>query len=136
MISYHARMLPVLAAYGLLSSTATADPRAEFFEKEVRPILADNCFKCHGAEEQKSDLRLDTAAGLAQGGSRGPVVKAGDPASLLLAVLSYTGDIHMPPAGKLPDEQIAVLKKWIDDGAVWPEYGDAAPAAAKACPVC
>ncbi len=109
---------------------AFADP-VQFFETEVRPILAEHCYGCHGPEKQKSDLRLDSAAAMLQGASRGPVVKAGDPASLLLTVLGYTGEVKMPPDGKLPDEKIAVLQKWVADGAVWPDYGDAAKAAAK-----
>jgi hypothetical protein len=103
----------------------------QFFENEVRPILAENCFTCHGPEKQKGDLRLDSAAAMLQGASRGPVVKAGDPASLLFTVLGYTGDVKMPPDGKLPDEKIAVLQKWVADGAVWPDYGDAGKTAAK-----
>lgn len=121
---------PLVAALAL---PAFSDP-AQFFEKEVRPILAENCFTCHGAEKQKGDLRLDTAASMLQGASRGPVVKAGDPASLLFEVLSYTGEVKMPPDGKLPDEKIAVLQQWVADGAVWPDYGDAAPAADAAKP--
>ena len=113
-----------------LSVPALADP-VQFFENEVRPILAENCFTCHGPEKQKGDLRLDSAATMLQGASRGPVVKAGDPESLLFEVLAYTGEVKMPPDGKLPDEKIAVLQKWVADGAVWPDYGDAAKAAAK-----
>ncbi len=127
------RMSPVACSFAVslvLVVPAFADP-AQFFETEVRPILAEHCYACHGPEKQKSDLRLDSASAMLQGASRGPVVKAGDPSSLLLTVLGYTGEVKMPPDGKLPDDKIAVLQKWVADGAVWPGYGDAAKSAAK-----
>lgn len=108
-------------AVAVMTAPAVADP-ADFFEKEVRPILADNCFPCHGPEKQKSDLRLDSAVAMEKGGSRGAVVKAGDGASLLLEVLNYTGEVKMPPDGKLPEDKIAVLQKWVTEGAAWPDY--------------
>jgi hypothetical protein len=93
----------------------------EFFEKKVRPILANNCTNCHGAAKQKGGLRLDTKAHFAQGGDNGPAIVAGDPAkSRLIEGVLYTGDLKMPPRGKLSDADIATLTAWVKGGAPWP----------------
>ncbi len=92
----------------------------EFFEKNVRPLLASNCYACHGSANQMSGLRLDSMAALLQGGQRGPAVVPGRPQeSLLLRAARHEG-LRMPPTGKLPDPQIAALAKWIEMGAPWP----------------
>ena len=101
-----------------------ADPSAEdleFFEKEVRPVLVQSCQKCHGDRKQEGGLRLDSRASLLKGGDSGPAVETGKPdESLLVEAIEYAGDIKMPPKGKLPDEQIAVLTAWVKRGAPWP----------------
>ena len=67
---------------------------------------------------------LETAEGIAAGGSRGGMFSAEAPdAGLLFQALNYSDtDLQMPPDGKLPDDELALLKKWIDAGAVLPEY--------------
>ncbi len=93
----------------------------EFFETRVRPLLVEHCQKCHGADQQKGSLRLDSRESALLGGENGSALAPGKPdASLLLAVVKYTGDTQMPPDGKLADEQIAGLEKWIAMGAPWP----------------
>ena len=102
---------------------------AEFFEKRVRPVLAEHCLGCHGAKESKVGLRLDTRAGLLKGSDFGPVIVPGDPAkSLLIQAVRYEGDIKMPPKpkAKLPDEAIEALTAWVKMGAPWPETGPVA----------
>src|SRR3954468_4867746 len=75
-------MLPAVAAEPALP-TASLD--SEFFEKRIRPLLADNCYQCHGPKKQESGLALSTASGLRKGGDRGPPVTPADPdASLLI----------------------------------------------------
>ncbi len=106
-----------LAAPALAADTPTPD----LFEKEVRPLLANRCWKCHGPEKQKGGLRLDSAAAVAKGGSTGPVVKPGKPEeSLLIEAISYKGDTRMPPDGKLKEKEIAALVAWVKAGAAWP----------------
>ncbi|MFO1096648.1 MAG: DUF1549 domain-containing protein, partial [Planctomycetaceae bacterium] len=98
------------------------DDRERFFESEIRPILAENCIKCHGPEEQSGKLRLDSAAALRTGGERGAVVSADQPAaSLILQAVRHEGELEMPPDGKLSEQQIAALTKWVESGAFWPE---------------
>jgi mono/diheme cytochrome c family protein len=101
---------------------AAIDPQAvEFFERSVRPVLAEHCFSCHGPEKQKNELRVDSRAALLQGGAGGAAINPGDAAgSLLIQVIAYTGDIQMPPTQKLPQEAIDALTHWVAMGAPWP----------------
>jgi cytochrome c553 len=99
----------------------SAGPAADHFEKKVRPLLANRCWKCHGAQKTKGKLRLDTAEGLARGGASGRVVVPGRPdESLLLQAVRQTGDLKMPPKEKLKAQEIADLAAWVKAGAVWP----------------
>lgn len=93
----------------------------EFFEKQVRPLLAEHCQKCHGETKQKGNLRLDSRAAMLAGGDTGPAIAPGKPdESLLVDAVDY-GDLYqMPPSGKLAGEKIAVLRRWIEQGAPWP----------------
>jgi len=100
-----------------------ADPAAiKFFETKIRPVLAENCYKCHGEKKKKGMLRLDNLGYMLEGGESGPALVPGDAAkSHLFKAISYSDpDNEMPPDGKLPDYQIADLKRWIEMGAPWP----------------
>jgi len=108
---------------------AAASGRAEeppagldHFEREVRPILADACLKCHGAEKQESDLRLDTRERMLRGGVSGPAVVPGRPEqSLLVAAIRHEGELKMPPKARLSEAQVAAVTQWIKLGAPWPQ---------------
>ena len=108
----------------------------EFFEKQIRPILATKCYGCHGpqANPVRAHLRLDSREGIRKGGDTGPAIVPGDSsASLLLKAVSYTGlDLRMPPTGKLSDAEIAALKQWIDMGAPDPRTNASAVSAPRA----
>ncbi len=105
----------------------------EFFEKHIRPLLAERCYQCHSAkaEKLKGNLHLDLPAGILVGGDNGPAVVPGDPEkSRLVQAVRYTNvDLQMPPKGKLPDAAIADLEQWVRIGAPIPA-GSAAPVAA------
>ncbi len=104
-------------------SAAGPDPTVvERFEKRVRPVLAARCWRCHGPEQHKGGLRLDSADGVATGGDSGLVVVAGKPEeSRLIQAVRYAGDLKMPPKGRLNDAEAAELTEWVRTGAVWPE---------------
>ncbi|HWC89282.1 MAG TPA: DUF1549 domain-containing protein, partial [Pirellulales bacterium] len=133
------RWLPCAGALGLLSwaaalpwPTAQADqpPGAsaevssaenlEFFEKQVRPLLAARCQECHSGAEPKGNLRLASRGDLLTGGDTGPAVVPGDPKeSLLVDAINYGDTYQMPPKSKLPAAEIAVLTRWVELGAPW-----------------
>jgi cytochrome c553 len=105
-----------------------AERGVEFFENRVRPMLVENCVRCHGPKKQKSGLRLDTPGALLAGGERGSVIVAGDPdASLLVAAIRYDDiDLQMPPDDRLPQEDIDALERWVREGAHLPQSAAAA----------
>ncbi len=112
---------PVLSAAG---DSADSAEKMKFFETRIRPVLAENCFKCHGEEKQKAGLRLDNIAHILAGSDDGEVLVKGDATkSLLFTAISYEdADLQMPPDDKkLPANQIDDIKKWINMGAPWPE---------------
>lgn len=118
----------VVLLMGLCASTAWgADDEAQraalkFFENEVRPILATRCYECHSGKKQSGSLRVDNITYLITGGDSGPALVAGDPdKSILIEAIRYQDpDFQMPPKAKLPDNEIAVLEKWIKLGTPWP----------------
>ncbi|MEL6107421.1 MAG: PSD1 and planctomycete cytochrome C domain-containing protein, partial [Planctomycetota bacterium] len=97
----------------------------DHFEASVRPLLIEHCQKCHGSKKAESSLRVDSRAALLKGGDSGAAVVPGDVAgSLLIDAMNHDG-LEMPPNRKLPAEQIAAIRKWIEAGAVWPDEGEA-----------
>ena len=94
---------------------------AKFFESEVRPVLANRCFKCHNDKKQSGGLRLDNIGYIKAGGDSGPALEPGNSDdSLLIQAIRYDG-FEMPPDGKLPEREIAILERWVKEGAYWPE---------------
>src|SRR5439155_25198917 len=96
--------------------------QTQFFENKIRPLLVNNCYKCHSsqAEKVKGGLRLDSREGVFRGGESGPVIVPGDPEkSRLIKAVRYTDpDLQMPPKDKKPsDAEIADLTTWVKMGA-------------------
>jgi mono/diheme cytochrome c family protein/uncharacterized membrane protein len=92
---------------------------------EIRAIFAHNCYKCHGAEKIKGDLRLDRKDMIFKGGKDGPIIIPGNPgeSELFRRINLPSGhEEAMPAEGKkLSDDDIALLNFWIKKGAPWPE---------------
>src|SRR5262249_13693432 len=88
--------------------------------REVKPLLTEHCYQCHGAAQQKSGLRLDTVAFAQKGGERGPTFHSGHSAeSLLIQVIQGTHpDVARMPYKKpsLGQDEVALLAAWIDQG--------------------
>jgi len=116
-------LTPRPAAGGAVGRPPAADgPALEFFEKEVRPVLATRCQGCHGPEKQKGGLRLDSRRAALAGGDSGAAVVPGDPgASPLVDAINYGASVQMPPKSKLPPAEVASLTRWVAMGAPWPE---------------
>lgn len=105
---------------------------ADFFEKKIRPVLAEKCFECHSTDSKnlKGNLLLDSREGLLKGGDTGPSVVPGKPDQSLLISAVHYGDPEtaMPPkkaGGKLSPTAIADIHSWVEAGAPWPESGPA-----------
>jgi hypothetical protein len=114
------RALVILSlAAGLAAAQSPED--VEYFEKNVRPLLAAKCQMCHSTQLKTAELDLSSAEGFVKGGASGPIINKEHPEqSALLQVVSYETNLKMPPMGKLADAEIAVLKEWIDRGSAWP----------------
>jgi mono/diheme cytochrome c family protein len=89
------------------------------YDKDVRPILAQNCYSCHGEEVQQSGLRRDRRQPALRGGDYGPVIVPGKGAEskLIRRLVDGDGGLQMPPTGALSAEEISILRAWIDQGA-------------------
>lgn len=121
-----------MLAWLALGLPCGADDAADFFEKRVRPVLHEQCVKCHGPEKQKAGLRVDSREALLRGGDTGPALVPGHAASSLLikAVRHADADLKMPPpkeAPKLAEAVIADLETWVQSGAVFPPSVTAKP---------
>ncbi len=103
------------------SSAAWADEGRERFLATIQPILRAKCYACHGPEKQEGGLRLDSREAALKGGDTGPAFIEGKPEESLLvrAVTFDDADLQMPPKDRMSDAEIAVLKEWVRDGAVW-----------------
>ena len=115
--------LPLLLIFAALPAFAVD------FVREVKPIFAKHCYECHGAKKQKNDYRVDIKATALTGGEdHAPNIVPGKSAEspLFRFVSGADEKIAMPPKSKLSSAEIDVLKRWIDEGAVWPEGADVA----------
>lgn len=117
-----------------------ADPvptpeQVRFFEEKIRPVLVDQCQKCHSAEaasqkKLKGGLALDSREAWKKGGDSGQVIVPGMPGqSLLIKSLHHEEDLKMPPKGKLPKAVIADFESWVKMGAPDPRSGGAGSSA-------
>lgn len=124
----------VLGGFAVACSSASAadtfpPDQIEFFEKSVRPVLAERCYDCHGAHKHQNGLRLDSRAAVVRGSDYGKVVEPGNPsASKLIKAVNHAAGVEaMPKKGdKLPAPQIAALEKWISMGLPWPQETEVA----------
>ncbi len=126
-----ALLLVILSLSHVLAEEKAPTPeQTRFFESKVRPVLVEQCIKCHGPDKQKAGLRLDSREAVETGGDSGPIVVAGKPdESLLIQALRYEEDgPKMPPSKRLPAEQVEVLTQWVQQGAHWPVETASAPA--------
>lgn len=116
-----------LSLLGVPNVTLTDARGVEFFETRIRPVLHARCYECHSSEAKDlhGGLRLDSRAGLLAGGDTGSVIVPGSPEKSLLirAVRFEDPDLEMPPSGKIPEREIALLVQWVKMGAPYPENG-------------
>ena len=126
--SHFISSLAVFTSVALAANTVRADDAVDFV-KDIQPILEYNCVHCHhqGKEKPKGGLRLDVKADFFKGGKGGVIVVPGDPSKSTVytyTVLPVADDDHMPPKDDgepLTKEQTELLRKWILQGAKWPD---------------
>src|SRR3954452_8205279 len=115
--------LALLLLFGAAPAARAQPPKGGpvSFINDVAPILKENCFACHDAKKKKGKLEMTSYESLRKGGSKDdPIVPGKSKESLIIEVLHATGAGRMPPkeAGDpLPKEKLAVIAKWIDEGA-------------------
>lgn len=117
--------LPVPTATQPTQEKPISDADTQFFEKHILPVLSEHCYSCHSSQAIKvrADLLLDSAKGLAKGGTGGPIVNVDAPAkSRLLEAIRWTDpDFQMPPKQKLSDQEIAKFEEWVKRGTPFPK---------------
>jgi len=112
---------------GLFGQSAQGAEKVDF--QTIGTLFRAKCFSCHGPEKQRANLRLDTPAGIQEGGDSGPVLEPGKPDSsrLLDAVLGRNGQNRMPPKGDpLSEKEVELVRAWIAEGAKMPASGKTA----------
>ncbi|MBO94525.1 MAG: hypothetical protein CMI32_06475 [Opitutales bacterium] len=128
-------LLPLLAAFTAASAAeerkvmmAKPTPdQVNFFESKVRPLLAENCFRCHGGDSKKkpkADLTLTTLQGMLQGGESGPALVPGnlDKSRIIEAIRYRNENMAMPPKKPLKPAQVKVIEDWVSMGSPWPGF--------------
>jgi ankyrin repeat protein len=121
----------VLVATTVASTTQSPSTQTVDFVRDVQPIFRQSCHGCHGPSQQMSGFRLDRRSDAMRGGTIAVIGPGNSEGSRMYQRL--IGDAfgpQMPPTGALPEHQVAVIKKWIDEGAPWPDEasGEAAVA--------
>ena len=113
---------PPLAAQTTAQTAAAASPVTVDYDRDVRPILAEKCFGCHGPRQAQSGLRLDLRQNAMRGGDYGVVIIPGKSteSKLIKRLIGSEAGLQMPPTGPLPQHEIDVLRSWIDTGAEMP----------------
>jgi len=111
---------------------AADDEQERFFENHVRPIFAEHCSGCHGADKQFGGLRLDSWQSLAAQSDSAPVVIGGNAdESLLIQAVRRIDGLEMPPDNPLPEKDVQTLVQWVQAGAFWPTSQAMAPSDAQ-----
>lgn len=125
------RLIPLLLLTPGLAH-AQGPAKAVTYKDHVLPVLRKHCLNCHNADKAKSDLDVSTYQALMTGGASGEAVKPGNAGqSLLYRVTAHEVEPSMPPKGKIPDADLALIKAWIDAGAPDTAVGAAKSAARK-----
>jgi cytochrome c553 len=129
-----ALVAPLTLICGSLRASDATPEQTEFFEQKIRPLFAEHCVKCHGDKRQKGGLRLDSREAVLKGGDTGPAIVPAKPdeSELVRAIRYEPEGYQMPPDGKLPAAKIALLERWVADGAPWPKDAAVASNGSKA----
>lgn len=113
-------LLPLAVLLSSAVAFAEEAPSKVTYDEHIRPIFREHCLTCHNSNDKKSDLALDNYGAAMEGGASGEVVLPGDiESSRLYALVSHAEEPGMPPnADRLPDAKLALIKRWIELGAL------------------
>ncbi|HYM23595.1 MAG TPA: ankyrin repeat domain-containing protein, partial [Vicinamibacterales bacterium] len=125
-------MKRVLAAAAAIACASAAQPPDRVdFRRDVQPIFRQHCYSCHGPVAHESNFRLDRRTDAMRGGTIAVIGPGNSGASRLFLRIAGAPGVgpQMPPTGPLSAEQIEIIRRWIDEGAVWPDEasGETAP---------
>ncbi len=120
----------MIAVWFVVFSTASVSAQVkeddlDFFEKRVRPILAERCAQCHLRTDEpvEGGFSIHSLDAMIAGGDTGSALVVGQPEkSLMIDAINYRGLYEMPPDSKLPAEEIKILEDWVRRGAPWPDH--------------
>jgi hypothetical protein len=103
----------------------------EFFERNIRPVLAQSCYECHSHQSKKlkGGLLLDSRASIMRGGESGAVIDSSivENSPLLIAIHYQNVDLQMPPQSRLTESQIKNITRWVNLGLPWPDEPEPTP---------
>ena len=119
-VTLNACLFVALCGGRVWSDSPLNEEEVNFFESKIRPVLVEQCYRCHSSEEKiRGGLSIDSREGILHGGDSGPAIVPGNlSSSLLWTAITWTEeDYEMPPKKKLPANVIADFKKWIEMGA-------------------
>jgi hypothetical protein len=127
---YSALALACGLSTGVAQAAELPPEHVEFFEKKIRPVLVEHCYKCHsekGEKGIKGGLSLESREGIRKGGDTGPALELGNPdKSLIIEAIRHSDeDLQMPPKHRLPQQVIADFEQWVRMGAPDPREGEA-----------
>jgi ankyrin repeat protein len=115
-------------AASLSTKTAAQAPATVEFARDIQPLLREKCYGCHGPALQSGNFRLDRRRDSLPNrvGANGARIVPGNSAGsrLFIRVAGDRGGLRMPPSGALPPEEIDAIRRWIDQGAEWPDALD------------
>lgn len=109
----------------LFADEEVSREQADFFESQIRPVLANRCYQCHGEKKQEGGLRLDSRGAMLRGGDseRSAILPGDADKSPLIQAVRRQGDYEMPPEKPLPESEAQALAAWVKMGAPWPGSG-------------
>lgn len=115
------RSIALAACLGLLSTVHAATPPVDY-ARDIQPLLQEHCYECHGPEKQKNGYRLDRRSTAYSGLVRHNIIPGSSKTSRVYTrVLNAQTGLRMPPNHELDDDEIDLIRRWIDEGATWPD---------------
>ncbi len=132
------RLMIILLAFPLTQSVSVANEVDLVFERDIQPIFRNRCIRCHGPKEREAELSLKSHKEVIRGGESGRILVPGKPENSL--IFKMVSERKMPPEGegRLTQEEIARIRRWIEHGAKFANHSASAGQSINTtcCPFC